>query len=673
MAFSIKSLVWKLTAPVALITGLVIAVAFVAVPYFVKGFIHDNALFAARDTVRSITALRGYYSRFVVDVVSGRGGVEAAADHKDSPNKIPLPVTLIHDISDLVEEDGVKVRIYSPYPFPPRRERVLNDREDHIWKKLITRPDSEVVETTVEQGKTILRVAIADRMQTKSCIQCHNTRVDSPRKNWAIGDVRGVLEVSIDLTEQIAQGQLLGNWIILVILIGGILISTIIIRMTSRAVEPLAQMTDAMVSLADGDYDTPLPKSTRQDEIGAVARAVETFKLALISNREMEERDRTSMEKTIRVRTSLLMEEQERLRLIFETTMDGIIIFSDEGEIETLNEGAARMFSYDREDLLGANVGTLMPPSERKQFDKFFQEFGRTGSAELLGRENSFRGLRKNGTSFPIHVAFSHGTLGERNLFTAIMYDASDQAAREQELLEAKERAEEANRAKSEFLSAMSHELRTPMNGILGFTQMLKYAPLEFSNEKREEYIEHILSAGGHLLSLIDDVLDLAKIESGKAVFSIETLDPLDVIGESIKMVATMAENMDITIHKPTVSDGITTIKADPLRLKQVLVNLLSNAIKYNDNSGDVFIAVSAEKTFVRFTIRDTGIGIHEDALKTIGTPFHRMVDHTKPIEGTGIGLAVSRKLVALMGGNVGVESTEGEGSTFWFELPIDG
>ena len=250
-----------------------------------------------------------------------------------------------------------------------------------------------------------------------------------------------------------------------------------------------------------------------------------------------------------------------------------------------------------------------------------------------------------------------------------IQSNISERKVTEQALLQAREYAERANQAKSQFLTSMSHELRTPMNAILGFAQILEYD--DKLDIDQQDSVHEILKGGQHLLNLINEVLDLAKIESGQFELSLEPLEISPLVDECFILVGNLADKRNIKLTHSNLTD--VALRADRVRFKQVLLNLLSNAVKYNREGGSVHFDIHAQGSGqLRMTVTDTGLGIPQERLSEVFQPFNRLEAESSGIEGTGIGLSITLRLMEAMGGAVGVNSELGVGSTFWIDLPIE-
>ena len=247
--------------------------------------------------------------------------------------------------------------------------------------------------------------------------------------------------------------------------------------------------------------------------------------------------------------------------------------------------------------------------------------------------------------------------------------DITEQRNYEGNLLQAKHQADAANQAKSQFLSSMSHELRTPMNSVLGFAQLLENSSL---NSEQSTYVRYILNSGQLLMTLIDDILDLSRIEKGDLALELTPIDPKAVIEETVEQAKVLAVKYNVTVTNLLEDQPQPFITADPYRLKQVLLNLMSNAIKYNFEEGEVRVdGKEIDEGFYRITVSDTGQGISQEYHEKIFTSFERLGRENSTVEGTGIGLLIAKNLIERMGGKINFESQENAGSTFWFDLPL--
>jgi PAS domain S-box-containing protein len=257
---------------------------------------------------------------------------------------------------------------------------------------------------------------------------------------------------------------------------------------------------------------------------------------------------------------------------------------------------------------------------------------------------------------------------GEPQHFLLMVEDISERKQTEKALRDAKEEADRANHAKSDFLSRMSHELRTPLNSILGFGQLLdRQSPTDAQRPR----IRYILSAGRHLLNLINEVLDISRIEAGNLQLSLEPVCVEEAISEALDLMRPLASERAIGLATTSSLDAASYVLADRQRLKQVLLNLLSNAVKYTAMHGTVTLSFTkSDNGMMRIQVRDTGAGIPVEKLARLFTPFDRLGAEQSAVEGTGLGLALCQRLLSAMHGSLGVNSTPGIGSTFWLELP---
>ena len=357
-----------------------------------------------------------------------------------------------------------------------------------------------------------------------------------------------------------------------------------------------------------------------------------------------------------------LMHQKQALHL--QNTPLAIIEFDIELNLTEWNRAAEKIFGYTAEEAIGENVMRLVLSRDSSiEAEKLWQR--------LLNYEAVTGSVIENKTKSKESVFcewFVTPLTGDKKEIVgiaAMALDITDKKQNELAIIKSKEEAEKANQAKSDFLSSMSHELRTPLNAILGFTQLLKYE--KTLTEKQQSHISEISNAGNLLLELVNQILDLARIEKGHLHLSMEKVALADCFKEVRAMVSPLAEKSDLSLDIDIEANGY--VIADYTRLKQVMLNLLSNAIKYNIEHGSVCLkALQNENGTVRISVIDSGEGISHEQLQEIFQPFSRLNTASK-IEGTGIGLSISKQLVEMMDGKIGVNSTVNEGSEFWIEL----
>lgn len=363
--------------------------------------------------------------------------------------------------------------------------------------------------------------------------------------------------------------------------------------------------------------------------------------------------------------------ESDRLQTLLNHTLEGVITIDESGLIQNFNAASVRLFGYQPDEIIGKNITLLIPSEHRHLHENGMTRFLKTEESNIIGQPVELEALHKSGQIIPVELTLSAFKWEGRYFFTGIVRDISLQKAEHLALIAAKEEAEKANQAKSEFLSSMSHELRTPLNAILGFAHLLQSDELAPLTATQQDSLKLIIQSGEHLLKLINDVLELAKIETGSVEVSIEAVDVVSTIEHCLPMLQSLAERYQVNIHCTDIPHQL--VLADMTKLKQVLINLVSNAIKYNHREGDVFISaeVIPAQQRLRISVKDTGMGIAKDKQAYLFTAFDRLGQESSGIEGTGVGLIVTQRLIKAMNGHIGFESTENQGSRFWVDLPI--
>ncbi len=404
-----------------------------------------------------------------------------------------------------------------------------------------------------------------------------------------------------------------------------------------------------------------------RDEMGKPLRMIGTAQDVTEQKRIERElaRYRDDLQALVEERTAKLAAESRRNATIIDLALDGYFTGSLDGRITDCNEAYCRMLGYTRAEMLRLSFGDLEADENPEELTTHMRKILAQGRDRFDTRHR-----RKDGDVVPVEVNVAIAQIGAEKMFFAFVNDITARKENEAALILARDEAERANQAKSLFLSRMSHELRTPLNAILGFGQLLESDPRHPLPPTQLENVQLILNAGRHLLELINEVLDLARIESGKFAINLESVDIQPAFGECRRLVAPAAEARGIRIDC-TAAAGCHTVLADPTRLKQVLLNLLSNAIKYNRKEGGVSVRCERLGDRLRIGITDTGPGLTPEQQALLFKPFERLDADRQAIEGTGIGLALSKRLIDLMHGALGVESAPGAGSTFWMELPV--
>ncbi|MDQ5768744.1 PAS domain S-box protein [Thiothrix subterranea] len=602
----------------------------------------EIAVYEASQFAGSVSRFRTFYSEYFVPRAK-ESGLEITHDYLHRKNALPLPATMMLDFAKYLSDGKAseyEVRFYSDKPFPWRKDGGARD-EFERWAlvELRKNPEKAVWRFEGEQGQQRLRYARADRL-TESCVGCHNTYPNTPKNDWKVGDVRGVLEVNRPLSgfENATKQAMMESFLMLLGLGIAMLLVLILALRGLRGSLKTTQSSEAAARLAN-------------------------HKLML----GIEERERLAED---------LKASQIKTRTIVDSVLDAIVVINSKGIIVETNQSVLPILGYTPEELLGQNVKMVMEGDHHREHDHYIQRYLQTGEQHIIGSPRQLTAKRKDGSLIPIDLSVNEARFGDNLVFTGIIRDISLRLHAQQELAQARDAALESARLKSEFLANMSHEIRTPMNGVIGMTELLLDSKL---TQEQHDQVHTVQQSAESLLRIINDILDFSKIEAGKLSVTATSFELLPMIEGAMDLLVENAHAKGIELALLIERDVPAAIVSDPLRLRQILLNLLSNAIKFTAR-GHVVLKISVQTAPVEigaqavlcFEVMDTGCGIPEEAQAKLFTAFSQVDGSvTRQHGGTGLGLAISRQLAQLMGGDVGLVSQVGGGSNFWVSISV--
>jgi PAS domain S-box-containing protein len=387
-----------------------------------------------------------------------------------------------------------------------------------------------------------------------------------------------------------------------------------------------------------------LQKAHAELEMRVQARTAELAE----ANRELRS------EITERRRVEVALGESEmRLRAIVDHAVDGILTIDERGIIESYNPAAERTFGYTAAEVIGQNVKMLMPEPYYSEHDNYLRNYLHTGQAKIIGVGREVTGRRKDGSMFPLELAVSEVRLGDWRLFTGITRDITQR--------------KEVERLKDELIAIVSHELRTPLASLRGFAELM--LTRDFTPEKQREFLTVMRDESIRLTKLIDAFLDIQRMASGRQAYNFQSVDILPLLHDTVALFTAGDTQHTWRLEMP---DTLSPVRADPDRIRQVLSNLLSNALKFSPRGGEVTVTARQQGGYIEVQVADQGVGIPLEALPNLFSKFFRVNNpEIRHIGGTGLGLAVVREIVDAHAGRVWVQSALGQGSTFFFTLPV--
>ena len=720
---------WKQLLGLAII-GIIIILSILA--FLFNRSAVKEATFVAKNTAQQYSILRNYYTQNIVSKLKANDQISISSDYKNKQNSIPLPATMIHELSELSKSSNLQVKLYSAFPFPERANRVLDTFQQQAWQQLNLKPNEPYITTQINGDQHSVRIAIADTLTEQTCVDCHNNHPLTPKVGWKLGDVRGVLEVVVPIHQFTWQKSYqLSLIFILIFLIIFYLLLRILSKESknkvSEVLTPLKNQNFAMdahslVSTADiqgtityvNDKFSEISGYSKTELIGKKHSVLnsnaqpksywldmhQTVLSGDIWHDEVRNRSKGGhyywVDTTIvpnfdkhkkingftSIRTDITQqkEDAELLALAkeqaeaakFALDQHSLVSMTDlKGTITYVNDKFSEISGYSKAELIGKKHSLLNSNAQSKTYWHDMHQTVLTGDTW----HDEVRNRAKDGHYYWVDTTIvpNFDKHKKINGFTSIRTDITQQKEDAKSLALAKEQAEAASISKDDFLANMSHEIRTPMNGVIGMTNLLLDSNL---NQDQLKLASTVKSSAVGLLSIINDILDFSKVEAGKLDLELIPFNLGKMIEDIGTTMSFQSQRKGLQLICPATPIIQQWVKADPGRIRQILTNLIGNAIKFTEQGEvAVFIRIleetTEEKSF-RFEVKDSGIGIDKFQQSKLFDKFSQADNSTtRKYGGTGLGLSICKKLVELMGGEIGIDSKYGEGATFWFTLPL--
>ncbi len=558
-------------------------------------------------TVNKLKIIRSYYTSSVISKVKKHPNIKINFDHKIKNDTIPLPATLLHNLSEILPQDGIKIKMFSDFPFPNRADRVLSNDEKIGLKFIMDNPNDVHTKISVQDGKKVLKVTVADIFYDQGCVNCHNTRADTPKADWKLGDVRGVIQVTQPLKNELILSseqmiKVLFLFIILIVVLG----------------------THYTVISYRRQKEHKLSKQMLEEEVISRTKTLNQYKKAV-----------------------------DYSAIVSKTDAKGMITY--------VNDQFVELSGFREDELIGKNHNVIRHPDMDATI---FKELWDTIKSKKMWK-GQIKNRTKDGATYyvastVIPILNSDNEIEE---YLAVRFDISD-------IVKSRIDAEKADIAKSTFLANMSHEIRTPLNAIIGFSQILSRSnELNIEQSKQASIIE---SSANSLLAIINDILDLSKIESGSFQVNNTNTDLYFICEHVVELFSKKALEKDIRLVFNMDHKIPLCVYTDGARIRQVLSNLLGNAIKFTPNNEKIslnisIISLTNNRVNIRFEVVDTGIGISKEKQADIFQPFTQVDNQTnRKYEGTGLGLSICTHIVESLQSSLKLDSQIDKGSSFY-------